>query len=518
MSPRVSVRLLRTQSDARLVELARAGHERAFEALVERYRQPLLGYCRRQLLPHEHAEDATQQGLLQAWLALRGGTEVRDVKPWLYSIVHNTALNMRRSGYDYAQLSATLSGADAPPEDLDRRIAVRQTLTGLAALPEVQREALLRTAVDGSSYQATATALGVSEGAVRGLVYRARVALRTAMTALTPSPLLSWTLGSGGADGPLAGRLAGAGAGGSAGLVTGMLKLAATAATVGVVASGIGVSREARETSHKHALRPAPAEVGRSHVSAVLAPAGGRALALVRERTLPTSAARPKTNARGGRARALRAARGSRRARHRDAGPQMHSTSAPPRTPPQFARTFVSAPAPETRWGGRTGGRTSGEDEERAARPGGERAASAGDERAASAGDERDRQEAGSGENRTGGWRSPSEHPVGGGEHDTSAPSRPGDSSGDGAPGASHREGPSQESPSQEKVSNGQEGSDQPGGGRPERPGSTASRSGEDSDGGPNASGNPSSEAGGPGASAPRSNGQDQQGERDRGG
>lgn len=68
MSPSVSVRLLLTQSDARLVELARAGHERAFEALVERYRRPLLGYCRRLLLPHERAEDALQQGLLQAWL------------------------------------------------------------------------------------------------------------------------------------------------------------------------------------------------------------------------------------------------------------------------------------------------------------------------------------------------------------------------------------------------------------------------------------------------------------------
>ncbi len=97
-SPSVSVRLLRTQSDARLVELARAGHERAFEALVERYRRALLGYCRRQLLPHERAEDALQQGLLQAWLALREGVEVRHARPWLYSIVHNTALNMPSGG------------------------------------------------------------------------------------------------------------------------------------------------------------------------------------------------------------------------------------------------------------------------------------------------------------------------------------------------------------------------------------------------------------------------------------
>src|SRR6266511_2021014 len=110
MSPSVTVRLLATQSDARLVELARQGHERAFEALVQRYRRPLLGYCRRVLLPEARAEDALQQALL----SLQRGDEVRDARAWLYRIVHNTALNaLRGSGYDYAELSEALSGAHA---------------------------------------------------------------------------------------------------------------------------------------------------------------------------------------------------------------------------------------------------------------------------------------------------------------------------------------------------------------------------------------------------------------------
>src|ERR1700730_6167374 len=242
MSPSVSVRLLLTQSDQRLVELARAGHERAFEALVQRYRRPLLGYCRRLLLPHERAEDALQQGLLQAWLALQDGSQVRDVKPWLYRIVHNAALNMlRRSGYDYATLNETLTGAGAPSEDLDRRIAVREALAGLAALPEMQREALLRTAIDGSSYQQAAATMGLSEPALRGLVHRARATLRAAATALTPSPLVSWALRTGGGDAPLPSRLVGAGAsGGSLGLAGILAKAGATALTTGVLVGGIG--------------------------------------------------------------------------------------------------------------------------------------------------------------------------------------------------------------------------------------------------------------------------------------
>ena len=48
--------VLRSQSDARLVDLVRAGSEPAFEAIVARYRGPLLRYCRR-IVPEPRAED-----------------------------------------------------------------------------------------------------------------------------------------------------------------------------------------------------------------------------------------------------------------------------------------------------------------------------------------------------------------------------------------------------------------------------------------------------------------------------
>src|SRR3954447_7643107 len=102
--PSPSLTLLRTQSDDRLVALARVGHERAFEAIVERYRRPLLRAARR-VLPEARAEDALQQALVAAWRGLRRGDEVRELRPWLYRIVHNTALNqLRVSGYDYEEL------------------------------------------------------------------------------------------------------------------------------------------------------------------------------------------------------------------------------------------------------------------------------------------------------------------------------------------------------------------------------------------------------------------------------
>src|SRR6201995_2246088 len=132
--------LLRTQSDERLGALAQVGHERAFEAIVERYRGALLRAARR-YLPESRAEDALPQALVSAWTALPRGDEGRDLRAWLYRIVHNMALTqLRLSGYDYAELEDSLRGKDAPQEEMERRAVVRQTLTGLAALPERQRE------------------------------------------------------------------------------------------------------------------------------------------------------------------------------------------------------------------------------------------------------------------------------------------------------------------------------------------------------------------------------------------
>jgi RNA polymerase sigma factor (sigma-70 family) len=282
MSPSVTVRLLATQSDARLVELSRQGHERAFEALVQRYRRPLLAHCRRILLPEARAEDALQQALLQVWLGLERGDEVRDARAWLYRIVRNTALNaLRGSGYDYAELSDALTGAHAPEEDLDRRIAVREALAGLAALPQQQREALLRTAVEGASHAHVAAEMGLSEGAVRGLVHRARVTLRTVLTAITPMPLASWAAAAAGHGGPAVADLAVGG--GSAGVAGLLLKGGAVALTAGVLAAGVGGVEHVRHASADRAPRSAaeahgdgsvPADV--SLATAPLAPARER--------------------------------------------------------------------------------------------------------------------------------------------------------------------------------------------------------------------------------------------------
>jgi RNA polymerase sigma factor (sigma-70 family) len=241
VTPLLSSTLLRTQSDARLLALASRGYERAFEAIVERYRRPLHRWCR-QFLPEARAEDAVQTAFLKAWSSLREGTEVGDLKPWLYRIARNAALdNARKAGYDYLELTEALRLAPAPEEALERRRVMRETLTGVADLPANQREALLRTAA-GHSRAEIARELDVSEGAVRQLVHRARTTLRAAATVLTPVPFASWAAAMGAEGGaPAAQRIAELAAGaGSAGIASVAIKTGTVVVAAGVLAAGPG--------------------------------------------------------------------------------------------------------------------------------------------------------------------------------------------------------------------------------------------------------------------------------------
>jgi RNA polymerase sigma factor (sigma-70 family) len=288
VSPFISVRFLQAQTDSRLLSLAAEGHDRAFEALVRRYRRQLLAYSFRLLNSSSRAEDAVQQALLQAWIALQRGTEVRDAKSWFYRIVHNTALNMQRgSAQDYAQL-CDASTMDASGPDIEAQIEIADVFTELAALPPMQRQALLRTSLEGESHDEVATALGLSAKAVRGLVYRARASMRAAVGALIPTPLVNWALTAGKPSVGAADRIGELVAGGG-GLAAIAVNSGMAVVAVGAIATGAAVA------PHRHAH---PSGHARAHIAgATVVNGAGTDVASVSTAnagtTIPVSAAGP---------------------------------------------------------------------------------------------------------------------------------------------------------------------------------------------------------------------------------
>jgi len=269
MSPlAISLRFLQTQPDQRLVELARAGHERAFEALVRRYRGPLLAYCRRVAPRGTPPEDILQQGLLLAWRAVSGGAEVRDARAWLYRIVHNVAITAVRAGGELPEDILTAPGAPGVEQLVEQRMAAREALAGLAGLPDLQRQVMVSAAIDGRSHDEIAAALGLSSGSVRGLIYRARSTLRAAAAAVIPAPVIEWAVSdAGGASAGLAGA-------GSAGLGALILKGGAVLA-VGAAAGTAGIVL-GHQSHHPYKGRPTAGLSSAADRTAAVAASPGR--------------------------------------------------------------------------------------------------------------------------------------------------------------------------------------------------------------------------------------------------
>src|SRR5580704_915863 len=258
MSPRLGDVLLTAQSDERLVWLTRAGHERAFGVIVERYRPELSALARR-LSSDGTGEDIVQQAFLSAFEALRTGTEVEHLRGWLYRIVRNAAA---RSGapicVPLAPDGATAGGATL--EDVvEQRALARDALTELARLPKRQRQAIVGTALDGRARVEVAMSMGLTEGAVRQLVHRARARLRTAVSAVIPWPLARWfAAGAGTGNGAELAAGAGAGVAGGGGLLG--LKLGVVLAS-GAIATGVGavdLNGHGAPARHRGVARAAP--------------------------------------------------------------------------------------------------------------------------------------------------------------------------------------------------------------------------------------------------------------------
>ena len=273
MSPMaLSLRFLQAQPDGRLTQLAREGHEPAFEALVRRYRRELFCYCRRLMPEAASAEDTLQQALLQAWRALKAGAEVRDIRAWLYRIAHNAAVSHLRAAGATPREMEDAPGTFDVEQVVQQRLQARAALAGMASLPELQRRVLVSTTLDGASHEEVATALGLSNGAVRGLIYRARAALRATAAAVSPIPGVGWAIRHAASRSKRTHAVVEAAlGGGGAGIAGLMAKGGALIAITGAVAGGgMIVSPTTSHHQHSEVSQPELHGAGDSSVSAAL--------------------------------------------------------------------------------------------------------------------------------------------------------------------------------------------------------------------------------------------------------
>jgi RNA polymerase sigma-70 factor (ECF subfamily) len=171
-----------TRTDDDLVRALRAGEPGAFDAIHHRYQAPLLAFAR-QLLGgrHHDAEEVVQDAFVRALKALRETHREMALRPWLYAITRNRALDeLRRPQRSVAFAHEGLGVPDpaaGPVTIVSRREAVAALVADLEDLPTRQRRALVMHELEDRSHSQIGRVLKVSRGASKALVHRARGSL-----------------------------------------------------------------------------------------------------------------------------------------------------------------------------------------------------------------------------------------------------------------------------------------------------------------------------------------------------
>jgi RNA polymerase sigma factor (sigma-70 family) len=152
-----------------------------FLAMVEEVRPELHRYCARLTGSVIEGEDIVQDTMARALYALSMTPEVPPLRPWLFRIAHNAAIDFLKShGKKYTETRADilevadLHRADEPPDPA----ALRAALARFLVLPVSQRSAVILKDVLGHSLAETAETMGTTVLAVKAALVRGRNTLR----------------------------------------------------------------------------------------------------------------------------------------------------------------------------------------------------------------------------------------------------------------------------------------------------------------------------------------------------
>ncbi|MDP9256401.1 MAG: sigma-70 family RNA polymerase sigma factor [Actinomycetota bacterium] len=158
--------------ERRLVRRAQSGDEQAFEALVQRYGQPILALAYASTLEAAAAEELAQDVFLAAWRGLGRFRRESAFSTWLFAIARNAAVDAaRRRGGRLQTISLAEAHAVEARDTSSEASAVLEAAAGLAA---PLREALLLREIQGLSYEEIAAIQNVPLGTVRSRISAAR--------------------------------------------------------------------------------------------------------------------------------------------------------------------------------------------------------------------------------------------------------------------------------------------------------------------------------------------------------
>ena len=152
------------------------GDREAFEMIIRTHSRTLFAIAYGILQSREEAEDVVQDSLVKAWKTRWRVRDSEKFPAWLATIVRHRAHDIFRRR---RPIPITHEIIEANEADTADTVAMDQQLhSALASLPELHRAALTLRYFEEMDYRTIENTLGVSNGALRGILGRALAAMR----------------------------------------------------------------------------------------------------------------------------------------------------------------------------------------------------------------------------------------------------------------------------------------------------------------------------------------------------
>jgi RNA polymerase sigma factor (sigma-70 family) len=174
-------------TDHQLVASVRAGDDRAFERLYERYHRRIAAYIYGMVNDYSRAEDIAQDVFMSALRRMRETERPIAFKPWIYEIAKNACIDQFRrarraeevsydadEGLGAADYGRLVTTGPTPDAAVDQKMSLDHLCGAFGGLSETHHEILVMRELEGLSYREIGERLGMTRPSVESTLFRAR--------------------------------------------------------------------------------------------------------------------------------------------------------------------------------------------------------------------------------------------------------------------------------------------------------------------------------------------------------